>query len=1264
MFCMDIKQFFKVLKLSLVLSFLFSTSNLFAEVELPVGRYHQTTDDLVVKVKGGYVTAKRTWYDGQWYFNRAWTNLTFEIDSLNGSVKNITRNGEVYTRPANSGTVYNFDERKTIRIIASGYRWQNRKGNWIEYDIAGVIQQYGDRNDVKVSFQYDAASKQLTGVFDHFGVQVLWYSYYTDGKLKFIRDATPVTPRQVQYFYTGAELIQVTDVNGNTWSYSYASGRLASIVDPDGRPTNISYQANGATKSVTIADGTGQFYAYNYDKNKREYYVAITESYGLVKELWYNKDGDNIRRDVNGVTTETVVRDIKKDTLTNELGQITVRLYDDFNNLIKTIYPDGSSVSTTYDVIYSNVLTKTNENGVITKFTYDAKGQLLSKIEAFGLPEQRVTEYTTDIYGEVEQIKQVGDAVTLDAIIKMVYDNQGNLITFTDAENNVVNITQYDFMGNAKVWVDARLKTWKAEFDAQGNTTKLINPLTYIKRAEYDGNNNFISYFNEYNKLTSRKYDINNKLIEIIDPLFNKRQYKYDIKGQLTQTLDEENKTKKYNYNSLFLIQSVIDGNNNVTRYFYGDGSLGARQTQLSQIQYPTYKRQFKYDNRGRVVGMSDLYDGLIKITSYKYDFAGNRIEQIAPSGAVTKYEYDNLNRNTRIIDAQLKNTDSVYDNRDNILNVVNENSVTIRSYSYDRKNQKFSETWPNGSVFTFSYNANGLVETVIDSKNQFSINVYDDVNRLIRKEFYQTPLKATLVKSIDYSYNNANSLTGYNDTITSASYVYDDLQRRISDTINYPGFSQSQRFTYYNNSKLKTYTGPDAITYNHSYDANDQFSSMTVPGEGGITVNQSQWYAPVKTTLPGGSTQNNVFDGLMRIKSISSLDSANNNVQFSNYTYDSNNNIKTRETQLGLYSYVYSIVDRLTTVNNPDRAQETFSYDFLGNRISTNATTGNWLYNTTNQLQNDTTSSYVYNSNGDLETKTTGSEIQYFLYSIDGRLSEVQDTANTTIARYYYDPFGRRLWKEVAGQRTYFMPRKEGIAAEFDSAGFEIQSYGYIPNTQWGTKPVFTKTSAGIFYYHLDHLGTPQVLTDKTGTVVWSAQYAAFGLASVGVEQVVNNLRFPGQYFDVETGLHYNYFRYYDSTIGRYITSDPIGLKGGLNTYGYAVENPIRFFDYDGKNPIAIGAGVGSFGGPVGSVVGAGVGLLIGVGLYLLLDDWEWDDGLTDDEKEYCRKERRSCAKQCEEAMDDPDLCNVYGGSISKCIRGCLPQLCGGNKY
>lgn len=115
------------------------------------------------------------------------------------------------------------------------------------------------------------------------------------------------------------------------------------------------------------------------------------------------------------------------------------------------------------------------------------------------------------------------------------------------------------------------------------------------------------------------------------------------------------------------------------------------------------------------------------------------------------------------------------------------------------------------------------------------------------------------------------------------------------------------------------------------------------------------------------------------------------------------------------------------------------------------------------------------------------------------------------------------------------------------------------------------------MYFIHSDHLGTPQVLTDQEQTVVWRAEQQPFGGAVVDEDpdgdgvNVTLPLRFPGQYHDRETGLNYNYFRDYDPAIGRYVQSDPIGLRGGLNTYGYVLQNPLRYFDFFGLEKLVL---------------------------------------------------------------------------------------------
>ena len=149
-----------------------------------------------------------------------------------------------------------------------------------------------------------------------------------------------------------------------------------------------------------------------------------------------------------------------------------------------------------------------------------------------------------------------------------------------------------------------------------------------------------------------------------------------------------------------------------------------------------------------------------------------------------------------------------------------------------------------------------------------------------------------------------------------------------------------------------------------------------------------------------------------------------------------------------------------------------------------------------------------------------------------------------------------------MGAARTYYHYSDQGLIAEYDGAGNEVRAYGYKPDSLWTTDPLFMKTGGRYYFYHNDHLGTPQKMTDVSGAVVWSAKSESFGEAVVEVATVENNLRFPGQYYDAETGLHYNWFRYYDPNTGRYLRVDPIGIAGGLNAYGFVLNCPINLMD------------------------------------------------------------------------------------------------------
>ena len=201
----------------------------------------------------------------------------------------------------------------------------------------------------------------------------------------------------------------------------------------------------------------------------------------------------------------------------------------------------------------------------------------------------------------------------------------------------------------------------------------------------------------------------------------------------------------------------------------------------------------------------------------------------------------------------------------------------------------------------------------------------------------------------------------------------------------------------------------------------------------------------------------------------------------------------------------------------------------------------------------------WLYQKGSDTRTKTasgnTASSTALSSFSYDGfnRLATSVTAAETTT--YTYNALGQRIKKiNQNGLSTVFHYGPNGELLYERDANGNTKVYVWLD----GRPLARIDNDAQIYYYHVDHLGTPQAMTNQSGATVWKADYEPFGKAAVKVNTVENNLRFPGQYYDRETGLHYNYFRDYDPGTGRYVEADPIGLEGGMNIYGYVGGNPV----------------------------------------------------------------------------------------------------------
>jgi RHS repeat-associated protein len=273
-------------------------------------------------------------------------------------------------------------------------------------------------------------------------------------------------------------------------------------------------------------------------------------------------------------------------------------------------------------------------------------------------------------------------------------------------------------------------------------------------------------------------------------------------------------------------------------------------------------------------------------------------------------------------------------------------------------------------------------------------------------------------------------------------------------------------------------------------------------------------------------------------------------------YTWDKNNN--RQSSLLNQSSQVNT--QAATTTNNT----QTLTYG-VGNRLNKNTTTR--LVGT---VANNTHQAIIIDAAGNI----TNDGIRQYRYTAGNQLSSI--LVNNITTQYTYDMNNRRVSKISGTNNTAYIYAEDiGDGSTALSATSLLGEYTATATKEYvylGDTPIAVVQAGNILTIQTDHLDTPRQLTDNTKKVVWNWAYSAFGENQpTNINNTVFNLRYPGQYYDAESKLHYNINRYYDPATGRYTQSDPIGLSGGINTYIYVGGNNIKNSDPTGTMSIIL---------------------------------------------------------------------------------------------
>ena len=620
--------------------------------------------------------------------------------------------------------------------------------------------------------------------------------------------------------------------------------------------------------------------------------------------------------------------------------------------------------------------------------------------------------------------------------------------------------------------------------------------------------------------------------------------------------------------------------------------------------------------------------------TSYGYDRTDKLVAVTDPRSNLYSYAYDALSRLFRETDQESAEVNLTRNAQDDVVAYSDPRSLAT-TYVRNGFGEVIQETSPDAGTSVIVRDARGLITQITDPRGIVANYANDNAARVTGISY-----PSATAENVTYTYDSTASgnkgigrLTSVTDQSGSTSMVYDALGRITSETRVIGSQTYTTAYAYDATDHLTQITYPSGRIVTYARNSLGQVSGVTTKqNSGSSTVNvvTSVTWKPMSDLL-GGMTHGNGlattagYDLDYRLNSLL-LQDGGTNISSLSYTYIDGINltaVNDNVTAANNASLSYSPANRLATANGA-WGNASFTYDGVGNRLTDVNTVG--AVTTTRLAAYDTVSnritgmtensaalrSYTYDNGGNINTDTRPGEVFAFTYNARNRPASV--TRNSVAyATYGYNAFEQLVSRATSaaggptGTVQYIHDLDGHIIAEADAAtGATAREYIWMAAndnapTDLPLAVVDDVTTIPIlFMVHTDHLGRPIRMTDGSKATVWQASYKPWGepLSISGTRAL--NLRFPGQYFQIETSLAYNWHRHYDPVTGRYTQPDPLGLVDGPSIYAYAGNSPFMERDRDGQCYRQCG------GAAVGAVANIAWQLYRNGGKFGCIDGWE----------------------------------------------------------